>query len=268
LLNIVNLEGLSKWADYGIHNYGHHPDQQKAYFKLQTNDSKAVIQRERHGVLLVDHARKLDLYLLSMWNECDHIVPYPTGMGEVLIHAPYYDQYGIRLPDVYEEFNGVSGLDRYRASLAHIAGHRKWSAPIFADNLSPLQRLAIEFIEDARIDCLTIKQYPGLKKAILALHPTPIENECDPQKYACIRHRLAILSRAIIDPEHPYQDQAITSFATDLRSRLLQADLSTEQIASLALSFVARTRLQSDQLPDTYFKDTETTTAAYGNSTN
>lgn len=257
LLNIVSVQGLSKWADYGIHNYSHHPDQQKAYFQLQTNDSKTVIQRERHGVLLVDHARKLDLYLLSMWDEQDYIVPYPTGIDQTYIHAPYYDQYGIRLPDVYEEFNGVSGLDRYRASLAHIAGHRKWSSPIFADNLSPLQRMTIEYIEDARIDYLTIKQYPGLKKIILALHPSPIENECDPQKYSCIRHRLAILSRAIIDSEHTYQDKVITTFAADLRSKLLQEDLNTDQIASLALSFAAKTRLQSDQLPDTYFKDTE-----------
>jgi hypothetical protein len=256
LLNLVSLDGLSKWTGYGIQHYNHHPDQQKAFFKLQTNDSKAVIQRERHGVLLVDHAHKLDLYLLSMWNEQDYIVPYPTGMDDAYIHAPYYDQYGIRLPDVYEEFNGVSGLDRYRASLAHIAGHRKWSTPIFADNLSPLQRMAIEFIEDARIDYLTLKQYPGLKKTILALHPIPTESECDPQKYACIRHRLAILSRAIIDPQHPYQDKVITSFAAKLRSTLLQDDLSTEKIASLALSFAARTRLQSDQLPDIYFKDT------------
>ena len=257
LLNMVSVDGLSKWADYGIHNYSHHPEQQKAYFKLETNDSKAVIQRERHGTLFVDHTRKLDLYLLSMWNEQDYIVPYPTGMDDTYIHAPYYDQYGIRLPDVYEEFNGISGLDRYRASLAHIAGHKKWSSPIFADNLSPLQRLAIEYVEDARIDYLTMKQYPGLRKIILTLHPSPIEHECDSQKYSCIRHRLATLSRAILDPEHSYQDKILVEFAMDLRAKLSQEELSTEKISHLALSFAAKTRLQSDQLPDTYFKDTE-----------
>jgi nitric oxide reductase NorD protein len=67
----------------------------------------------------------------------------------------------------------VSGIDRYRASLAHIAGHRRWSTPLFADNFSPMQRMAIEIFEDSRIETLILRAYPGLRRIFLALHPTP-----------------------------------------------------------------------------------------------
>jgi len=259
LLSALSVEGLKKWVDYGIRNYHHHPDNQRAYFQLQSADSKAVLQRERNGTLLVDHTRQLDLYLLGLWNDHDFLVPYPTGINENMIHAPYYDQAGIRLPDVYEELNHISGIDRYRAALAHIAGHRTWTTSTFADNFSPLQRLAIEFIEDARIDYLAMKRYPGLAKIFLSLHPRPIEGACSPETHSCIRHRLAMLSRAIIDPQHEYHDPDVLAFSQKIRAQLETNKMDTEQVINFALSYVAKTRIQSDQLPNTFFQDTEIT---------
>jgi nitric oxide reductase NorD protein len=60
-----------------------------------------------------------------------------------------------------------------------------------ADNLSPLQRLAVECFEDARIDHLVLRRFPGLAPVLLALHPMPDEDACDPVRESCLRHRLA-----------------------------------------------------------------------------
>ncbi|OZB47192.1 MAG: hypothetical protein B7X60_06695, partial [Polynucleobacter sp. 39-45-136] len=79
LLAILSISGLRKWVDYGVRNYHHHPDNQRAYFQLKSSDSRAVMQRERNGTLLVDNTRKLDLYLLGLWNDHDFLVPYSTG---------------------------------------------------------------------------------------------------------------------------------------------------------------------------------------------
>ena len=46
--------GLKNWVEYGIRNYGNHPERQIDYFKLQSPDSRAVLQRERHGTLFAD----------------------------------------------------------------------------------------------------------------------------------------------------------------------------------------------------------------------
>lgn len=261
LLSLLSIEGLRNWMAYGVRNYSHHPERQRDYFSLQSADSRAVLQRERHGTLLVDHTRKLDLYLLGLWQDADHLVPYSLGFDELRKPIPYFDQLGIRLPDVYDDCKGISGLDRYRAALAHMAAHRRWSGAIFADNYSPFQRMAVEFFEDARVETLAMREYPGLRRIFLALHPAPVEGACNPETHSCLRHRLAMLSRALLDkpqaPTHGYQDLALNDFVRRFHAVMEQGESSTEEIAGLALSYVAKTRRQSDQLPKTFFTDTE-----------
>ncbi len=257
LVELLTLQGLKNWAEYGIKNHGHHPERQQEYFKLASPDSRAVLQRERHGTLFHDVERKLDLTLRALWNDPEMLVPYSTAFDEIRQPVPYYDKLGMRVPDVYDDAHGplgtVSGIDRYRAVLAHMVGHRRWSTPQIADNWSPFQRMAVEFFEDARIDTLLLREYPGLARTFLALHPKPIEDACDPETTSCLRHRLAMLSRAFIDPQHGYRDAALNEFVARFHARL---DEGTGAMAELALAYVAKTRRQSDQLAKVHFDDT------------
>ena len=212
LVKLLSMAGLRNWVEYGIRNYGNHPERQIDYFKLQSPDSRAVLQRERHGTLFADVERQLDLYLRALWRDNDLLVPYSTAFDELRKPIPYYDKLGMRVPDVFDDANGVAGLDRYRAVLAHMVGHRRWSKPQIADNWSPFQRMAVEFFEDCRIETLLMREYPGLRRIFLALHPKPVENACDPETTSCLRHRLAMLSRALLDPAHGYADQDLLEY--------------------------------------------------------
>lgn len=294
LLGQLSIAGLERWVEYGIRNHPNHPERQREYFSLQSADARAVLQRERRGTLLADHTRVLDLYLQALWTEEALLVPFtvhtdtqtpattpegeaPTGMPSQV--QPYFDDLGMRLPDVYGDRAGVRGIDRYRAALAHMVGHRRWSQPQVADNWSPFQRLAVETFEDARIDLLLMRTYPGLRRTLLALHPRPVQGACNDQTHSCLRHRLAMISRAILDTDHGYTDPDVLRFA-ELTHQAMQAEVgkkdpmiagdggapladmvsgmaSTQAMAALALSFVARTRRQSDQLPKVWFTDTE-----------
>ncbi|HRD88242.1 MAG TPA: VWA domain-containing protein [Accumulibacter sp.] len=262
LLASLSIAGLKNWVDYGVRNYATHPERQRAYFGLQSADSRAVFRRERHGTLLVDHERQLDLYLRALWGEQALFVPYAVGIEAASLASPmppaqpYDDAGGIRLPDVLDDAHGVSGIDRYRAALAHIAGHRRWSTPLFADNCSPMQRLAIETFEDSRIDTLVVRRYPGMQRIFRALHPRPLAGACDPQRFSCLRHRLAVLSRALLDGEQEHSDADVRDFVARFRQALAGGDASSQAMADLALAYVARTRRQGDQLPEVYFTDT------------
>jgi hypothetical protein len=257
LLGVLSLQGLSNWMNYGIRNYSHHPEQQRDFFSLSSADSRAVLQRERHGTLLMDHTRALDMYLKALWQDGDVLVPYSTTFDAQRQPMPYFDTYGMRLPDVYDERAGISGMDRYRAALAHMAAHRRWSTPIFADNFSPAQRLAIECFEDARMDALTLREFPGMRRIYSALHPTPLDGACNPATHSCLRHRLAMLSRALLDPPKRFESPQLADWVQRFHALLAQGESSTTEITGLALSYLGKTRLQSDQLPDTWFKDTE-----------
>jgi nitric oxide reductase NorD protein len=256
LLGQLSLVGLKNWVEYGIRYYEDHPDRQVDYFSLQSADSRAVLQRERHGTLLVDNERKLNLYLRGLWHDDDMLIPYSSAWDELRKPIPYYDKLGIRLPDVYNDAQGITGLDRYRATLAHIAAHRRWTTAIIADNLSPFQRMAAEFLEDSRVEYLAMCEYPGLRRIFKALHPIPAEDACDPATASTVRLRLAMLSRAILDAQHPYKNTDIVEFAQRFHQLMTNDKTGTQDIADLAVSFITKTRLQSDNLAKTHFADT------------
>ncbi|MET0028905.1 MAG: VWA domain-containing protein [Candidatus Thiodiazotropha sp.] len=257
LLSQLSCEGLRNWVDYGARNYATHPQRQIDYFSLQSADSRAILQRERHGTLFADHERQLDLYMKSLWRNKAHFVPYSEGFDELRKPMPYYDSLGIRVPDVYDDRREVRGIDRYRALLAHVAAHQRWSTPIVADNYSPFQRVAIETFEDARVDRLAIQEYPGLGKLLLALHPVPGEQDCDPERESCIRHRLAMFSLAALNPQHGYTNPDLLEFIDRFNALIESGNSDTAQISALAISFIARTRRQADLAANVYFADTE-----------
>jgi nitric oxide reductase NorD protein len=258
LLRELSLAGLKNWIEYGIRNYKHHPDRQRDYFSLQSADSRAILMRERHGTLFADHERQLDLYLRALWQRKEHLVPYSEAFSELRKPQPYFDVLGIRVPDVYDDRAGVSGIDRYRALLAHVAAHKRWSKAIIADNFSPFQRVAVEVFEDSRVEWLAMRAYPGLRRLWLALHPAPKEDACDPDKESCILHRLSMLSYAILNPEHGYRNPDLIEFVQRFHALMETGNSDTAKIAELAISFIARTRRQQDLAANVYFADTET----------
>lgn len=257
LLSELSLEGFRNWMGYGVRYYNNHPERQKDYFSLQSPDSVAVMQRERHGTLLIDHERQLDLYLRGLWQDGDYLVPYSLIFDELRKPMPYFDHMGIRLPDVYDDYNGVLGINRYHAVLAHIAAHRKWSSKMVVDNWSPFQRIAVELFEDSRVEYLAMQKFPGLRKLFLALHPIPKEDDLAHTEMSLIRLRLALLSRAILDPDFKVKDKVIHSFVERFFDAMKDGESSSPAMAEIALSFIARTRRQTDALPDTYFENTE-----------
>ena len=260
LLGLLSTAGLRNWTEFGIRNYGSHPERQVEFFSLKSADSHAVLQRERHGTLFADVERSLDFYLRALWRDSDLLVPYSTAFDELRQPVPYYDKLGMRVPDVFDDAHGpagiISGIDRYRAVLAHMVGHRRWSTAQIADNWSPFQRMAVEFFEDCRIETLLIREYPGLRRIFLALHPQPRQDACDAETTSCLRHRLAMLSRALLDPGHGYTDPVLLDFVRRFHALLSASESSTAEIAALALAYVAKTRRPSDQLATIHFDDT------------
>jgi hypothetical protein len=262
LLGELNIGGLKRWMAYGLAQHSHHPDHLAEYFRLDTPDSRAVMQRERSGTLLVDVERQLELFQRALWNIDERVYPYSRMLDERSDPRPYYDDEGIFLPDVNDDLElsgggSISGLEQFLAALAHMAGHRQWTAPVFADNRSPMQRIAIETFEDSRVEYLLMQQYPGLRRLFLALHPAPREGECDEQTASCVRHRLTMLSRAILDPDHGYRDPDVIEFACRFHEQMAAGGTTTMDMEMLGIQFMARSRRASDSRPNVWFKDTE-----------
>ncbi|MDQ6975727.1 MAG: VWA domain-containing protein [Mariprofundaceae bacterium] len=257
LTQYLSLEGIQHWVDYGICNYTDDPERQKDYFSFQSPDARAMFQKERQGTLLVDHERHLDLYLQALWQQQRRFIPYSLAFDELRKPMPYYDDLGIRFPDVYSDHNTVSGLNRYRAALAHMMAHQCWSSKMVVDNWSPFQRLGVELFEDSRMDYLMVQHYPGLRKILIALHPMPVEDDLQLTGISLIRLRLALLSRSILDPCFQCHDEMIKVFSARFFEVMQTGLSSSEAMADLGIAFITRVRNQTDLLPKVYFDNTE-----------
>lgn len=261
ILQDIDLDAARRWVDHGMRFYSKHPDRQRAYFSLNSPDSRAIVQRERSGTLCEEHRRCLDLYLRGLWQSEATVVAFsvnsgPAASADQRLCKAYYDEHGYRLPDVFHDFAGVRGIDRYRALLAHMAAHQRWSSALVADNFSPLQRLAIEVFEDSRIERLAMAKYPGLRNLWMALHPSPGEHDVNLSEMSGIRHRLCVFSRAVLDASHRYTDTVLLEFVTRFEVLIAQG-AGTEAMAALAVLYIARTRCPSDLLARVSFVDTD-----------
>ena len=110
LLGVLTVAGLARWAHYGARHYQHHPQRQCEYFSLQLADSRAVLQRERHGTLLADVENQLGLTLRALWQINVPLRAYTTGWGDKPAPAPWTTHHtpddSICLPDVYDDLAG------------------------------------------------------------------------------------------------------------------------------------------------------------------
>ena len=171
LLSKLTLSGIRRWANFGAQAYRRDYDNLTAYFNLESADSRAMLQKERRGVLFNKVQRKLNFYLRALWGR-DFFLR-PTG-ADYTDFRPYIEHRILHMPDAVDNIgpddNKIPGLELYRATAAHMASHMCYSSePISAEQLSPAQMFFIGLIEDARVEYKAIKDFPGLKKLWSAL---------------------------------------------------------------------------------------------------
>jgi len=66
-----------------------------------------------------------------------------------------------------------------------------------------------------------------------------------------------MLSRAILDENHTYKNEFVLETVEKFHAAMAKGESSTEEMRDIGISFIARTRLQSDQLPNMHFENTE-----------
>ncbi|MCW8836046.1 MAG: VWA domain-containing protein [Rhodospirillales bacterium] len=254
VLRLLNVSGLERWVDFGLVSYSGDMSRLPEFFGLATADAVTALQRQRHGTLLIDRERELGMILRALWSQKAALCPY-TVENEQNPRLPHMDSEGIHLPDLLDDVADASAQDRYRARLAHMAAHRKWSVPFLADNFSIFQHLPIEIFEDSRVEALAMKTYPGLGDLWRSLHPIPKPDAC-PADMSSIRHKLAMLSRALLDPDHGYEDPLLLDFVARFQARFDANPLDQSLSSDLGVEWLKESYNHSFRKRDIWFEDT------------
>ena len=162
LLSMLTLSGLRRWANFGADAYRRDLDNLVKYFKLESADSRKMLQKERRGTLFVATQRKLNFYLRALWGRDFFLRPAAADHEGF---RPYCENHVIHLPDAVDSIGDVSGLELYRAQSAHLAAHLSYTtSAIDRGDLSPAQLFLVGLIEDARVEYRAAQAFPGLKK--------------------------------------------------------------------------------------------------------
>ncbi|EXJ13567.1 nitric oxide reductase activation protein NorD [Imhoffiella purpurea] len=218
LLSKLTLGGLRRWALWGAQAHARDLDGQMAYFGLQTESSRSVLQKERRGTLFVDNQRKLNFYLRALWARAFFMRPTSGDYESRTGLKPFIEDFQIHLPDAFDAWRGISGMELYRAAAAHCAAHMVYTnQPMSAEQLNPVQRLFIELFEDARIESLAIREFPGLRKLWLQFFTASPEAD-EPTKRHPLVDLMMRMSRALLDEDYQDPDALIEESAAAFRA--------------------------------------------------
>ncbi|RBO52436.1 VWA domain-containing protein [Rhodovulum sp. BSW8] len=232
LLGVLTLGGLRRWASWGAEAHRTDYEELTRYFGLESAESQAILQNERKGTLFVDIHRRIGMYLRALWGR-DFLMRPTAGDFEAREGIrPHIADYFLHLPDAYDDWEGVPGLDLYRAAAAHAAAHvAATTAPLKGDELNALQRAAIGLIEDARVEALAIARFPRLRDLWLRFHR--------PAQDGSMTARFGRIALALLDPDAATGDE-IADWA---RAAFAGADLGTARTSfDLGLQLAHRLR--------------------------
>ncbi|MDP1863246.1 MAG: nitric oxide reductase activation protein NorD [Thiobacillus sp.] len=270
LLSQLTLGGLRRWVQWGAHAYKADFEGQAAYFSLSTPDSMGVLQQQRKGTLFVDVQRRLNIYLRAMWGRDFFLRPTSGDYESREGMKPYIERFVIYIADAFDDYKPfgdetpdeaiIPGLEIYRAAANHCAAHLVHTgAPLSMQMLSTTQMAIIETVEDARVEELACRDFPGMRSSWLALHP-PI----DTSEPTCVGDLLNRLARSLLDLEsadpHTWVQEGVNLFRAE-------ADLSSNQISwnigialahSLALIPLPEFNVRTDVLRAIYRDDNRT----------
>ncbi len=153
-------------------------------------------QAKGDQTVFAEMERRLSLYLRALWGRDIKLRPVIHAKGPNAGHRANIDGHCVRLPLAYCGFSGQTGSTLYRAAAAHAAAHVVFTTQRFpVGRLKPLQIALVSLIEDARVEQLALRQFPGLRRLWVRLHDAQAGGA------ATSISLMARLARALIDDE-------------------------------------------------------------------
>lgn len=230
LLGKLTLTGLRRWADFGAEAYRRDLPRQAAYFGLETEDSRAVLKRERKGTLFIDSQRRLNFYLRAFWGRDFFLRPAAADSAGF---RPFIEEGALHLADAVDGIGNVPGIDLYRAMAAHMAAHVSYTdMPQSAGTLAPAEKFMIGLMEDARVEWCAARDFPGLRRLWLSLAEAAPAADYEHESMALLeRTALALLDPARRIGDGPLDDLAARFHAhveSHARDGAFTADLGRE----------------------------------------
>jgi nitric oxide reductase NorD protein len=244
LVEVLDAPDFIAFVRMGLHLADGNPARRQSFFALESAEAIRLIEGRAAGGGLAHLRHGLGLYLGALWAIAPPIEEAPPDAPEQMRRRPGFGGGGVCLPAAFAGFDDAEAKLLYRAALAHIGAHHRFTRTKFpAAGLKPLQIALVSLIEDARVETLATRQMPGLARLWQRFHVARPEGP--PLAIAL----MARLSRALADPDygdpHGWVEKGRTLFAQAVRNDIGDQQLS-RRIGGLLGNDIGQMRLQFD----------------------
>lgn len=196
LLAHLNVSRLEAWLLAGVRAAGGDAERRRRFFSMEDPEAERWLQREAGEIVFADVERRLKAYLTALWKLRVPIREPSPRASEQSRRRTSFDRGLVRIPATYPGYRGARAEDVFRAALAHVAAHLMYSTEKFpVRSLKPIQIALVSLIEDARVEHLAMREYPGLRRLWLPFHIAQSGGALTAPSL------LARLARALIDPD-------------------------------------------------------------------
>ncbi|MHB0991835.1 MAG: VWA domain-containing protein [Burkholderiales bacterium] len=164
LLSHVDPEGLGRWILTGLRMHPGNPKSQQAYFQMEDPRAIETLYSEAGADELATAIPSLELLLNGLSGRRLQLQPRRRSELTGLPLRPVLASEHLLLPDDYTALDGLDRYRIYRAAVAHAVAHLRYSTPSLPGlTLKPMGIAVVSAIEDARVERLLIRDYPGVQ---------------------------------------------------------------------------------------------------------
>ncbi|CAN5488268.1 hypothetical protein BH11PSE4_BH11PSE4_04140 [soil metagenome] len=218
-----------------------------AYFSLQDELARRMVTRIAAGIGFAELDRRTTAFVTALWGRPPQLRSLAIELGVTTQRRSNIAGPLICLPEFYRGVQSDSARALYNAAAAHAQAHLLLGRTRFAvGKLKPLQIALVTLIEDARIEWLAMRQFPGLRRLWAPYHVAR------PSGVATAPMLLARLARALFDPDYADDDGFVGKGRLLFASALPRIDdpLISREIGMLLGNDLGQMRVQLN--PKTY----------------
>jgi hypothetical protein len=202
LLDRVDVEGIGRWMLTGLRLYPSDQAAQQHYFSLMDPAAIGALNVEAGEQDASAYFPSLALYLTGLSGRTLSIQPRRQTILNGPPARPVIAPGALLLPDSYTMLDGPDRSRLYRAAVAHMVAHLNYSpARQPVAGLKPLGIAVVSTVEDARVERLLLRDYPGLRNLFL-----PFLREATRVRSLSFDSLAVRLHHAILDPG--YEDDS------------------------------------------------------------
>jgi nitric oxide reductase NorD protein len=173
----------------------------RAFFTLEDRLAAQVLEQAAGALTFSRGERVLKAYATALWGHPPVLRSAVAPPGGQLARRVNISGGVVRVPPVFRGVPKSALPHLFRAAVAHATAHVALTRTRFpVGSLKPLQMALIGLIEDARIEALAMRAFPGLRRLWTPYHVA------EPSGVITAPTLMARLARALFDPDYADPD--------------------------------------------------------------